>query len=245
MNRGTGKKVIETAVVLFSLVAAVFVYQWVDPERFIKPDQTPVTAAETAAAPQESYTGRVAGEDIARVSGKEDIEKLTGNTYVTAEPVSVIETGIYSLNPWVDPYEITKMRNSSGRMVSSGRRAPEVTDSALEALEYYQEYYLIELPDGSMVPAQFPASYKDAIEKKEAVTLPIGVRKTNSSEAKRYLAEICETYGADNTYTLYMIDDQWQQEHDFTFFIIRFGIAAAVFLVLAVGLLTVYYKADN
>ncbi len=132
------------------------------------------------------------------------------------------------------------MRNSRG--VSTGRKAPEATDNPVQALQHYQEYYLIRLADGTYILAQFGGDYKDKIENGETATLPIGTRKTNTSAAKQYLKDICGVYGADHTYTLYMIDDEWQQEHEFTFFMIKYGAAAAVFVAVAFGLMTVFYK---
>lgn len=127
-------------------------------------------------------------------------------------------------------------------MVSTGRKAPEVTDSAIQAVEYYQEYYLICLEDGTYIPAQLDDSYREKIESGKAALLPLGIKKTNTNEARQYLKEICEEYGADDTCTLYMIDDNWQEEHEFTFFLIKFTVAAVVFFVLAVGLLMLAEK---
>lgn len=245
MSQSKIKKGIETAVIMLSLIVAFLVYRSIDPGKIIKPDSEPVTCAQIAAEPQKSYTGKTAGGDIPRLAGSSDFADIVGNTCVTAETQEIVATGIYSLNPWVDPYEITKMRNSRGRMVSTGRKAPEVTDSALQAVEYYQEYYLIRLEDGTYILAQFADSYRQKLEGKEAVTLPVGVKKTNTNAARQYLKEICEEYGADDTYTLYMIDDTWQEEHEFTFFLIKFGIAAVVFLILAVGLLIIIEKFEK
>lgn len=243
VNQGIVKKVIETAIVMCSLLIAFFVFKNLKPEKFIKPDTDPVTTAQIAASPQTSYAGSAAGQDIPRLFSIGDFERMTGMDYATTEPLEVAATGIYSLKPWVDPYEITKVRNSGGRLVSTGRKAPEVTDSAVTAMEYYQEYYLIRLPDETYILAQFNDAYKDRIEEGEKVTLPLGVKKVNSSAARQYLQDICERYEADDTFTLYMIDDEWEESHDTTFFMIKLCIAAAVFLVLAICLLLIFYKA--
>jgi len=165
------KRVIEAGIVAISLIPAFLVFRRINPEKIIKPDNNPVTAVQIAAAPQKSYTGKVAGEDIMRISNEMEYEEAVGTVYMTVEPQAVVSTGIYSLNPWVDPYKITKMRNSRGRMVSSGRKAPEVTDSSIQAMEYYQEYYLIELPDQTYILAQFSSTYKKQIENGKAVTV--------------------------------------------------------------------------
>lgn len=73
----------------------------------------------------------------------------------------------------------------------------------------------------------------------------MGEKKPVSGEAQKYLKEICEAYGADSTSVLYMIDDEWQQRHDFQFFMIKLGIAAAVFFAVGVPLFVFYSKLDH
>ena len=236
-------KIIEFIIVGISLIAAFFVYESVNPEKWIKPDSTPVTAKQIAQTLSQSYVtyeGKVAGSDIRRLSGKEEFMEITETEYVTAEPKEIIATGIYSLKPWVDPYKITKIRGSHGRLISSGRKAPEITDNRIQALEYYQEYYLIQLKDETYILAQFSSDSKEKIESGKRAALPIGRKKTNTSMAKQYLEEICNAYGADTAYTLYLIDDKWQEEKEFPFFILKFGSAAAAFFVLAFGLMMLF-----
>lgn len=239
------KKGIEVAIVVASFIIAFLIYKNLELEKFIKQDDTPVTVAQIGFAPQESYTGRVAGEDITRISDSKDFEEMIGKDYATAEPVEVIATGVYGLNPWVDPSAITKIGNSRGRLVSMGRTAPEVVDNGVSAVEYYQEFYLIRLEDGSCILAQFSDTYREKIEKSEKVVLPIGIKKTNSNDARKALKEICEEYGADNTFTLYMINDEWHQEHENIFFIIKMVISAVVFFILAISLLVILYKLED
>lgn len=227
------EKVILMTMTILAFVAAFLFFQRFQPETFMKKAGEPVEMGEIETGTSESYTGKTAGEDIPRITSIDDFERITDSDCVTVVPVSVAETGIYSLKPWVDPYKITKRRNSRGRTYSTGQRAPEVTDMLTSNAEYYREYYLIELEDSAYILAQFSASYRKEIEKGERVTLPIGVKKTNSDAASSALEKICSEYHADNTYTLYMADDEWDQDNYFTVFIVRFGAAAAVFFVLA------------
>ena len=236
------EKAIMVIVVLIALVVAFLFYQRFQPEVFMNKAGEAVGMADIQSDLTKSYTGKTAGDDIPRIASAEELEQLTENEYVTAVPKSIVETGIYGLKPWVDPYEITKGRTSGGRLYSTGRKAPEVTDMLTVTAEYYREYYLIGLKDSSYILAQFDASYKKAIENGEAVTLPIGLKKTNSSETRSYLEEICDQYGADDTYTLYMADDEWDQENNFTLIIIRLGAAIVLFFVLAVALMLVSWK---
>ncbi len=219
------KTVAEAAIAAVSFVLAFLTFQGIDPEKFIRPDST-----------------HLAGEDTPRLSGREEFEALAETDFVTAEPEEVIATGVYGLKPWVDPYKITRASMPNGRTVSTGRRAPDATDNAIMAAEHYQEFYLIRLPDRTYILAQFDRIYREEIEKGRAVTLPAGVKKPVSGEAQNYLKEICEKYGADSSRVLYMIDDEWQQEHDFPFFMIRLGIAAAVFFAVGIPLFAFFSK---
>lgn len=219
MGQNMAKTVAEVAVVAASFILAFMTYRKIDPEKFIRPDST-----------------HLAEEDTPRLSGREEFEALAGTEPVTAEPGEVVATGVYGLKPWVDPYKIARTTMPNGRTVSTGRRAPDATDNAAMAVEHYQEYYLIRLPDQTYILAQFGRMYREEIERGGSVTLPTGVKRPVSAEAQKYLKEICEAYGADSSCVLYMIDDEWQQRHDFQFFVIRLGIAAAVFFAVGIPL---------
>lgn len=235
------KAILVIAVVLAFIVAFAF-YQKFEPEAFMKKAGDPVGMSEVNQNLTKSYTGKTAGDDIPRIASASELEQLTENEYVTVSPENVIETGVYSLKPWIDPYKITRGRTSSGRTYSTGRKAPEVRDFVSIWAPYYREYYLIELEDSTYIVAQFDESYKKAFEKGDAVTLPIGQKKVNSQEARTYLREVCGEYGADVTYTLYMVDNEWGQENHFTLFILRFGAAVVLFFALAVALVLASWK---
>ncbi len=242
MGKSYGIKVAEVSVVILSLLAAVWFFGKIDPEVFIKKPKTVVGLKETEKNPQGEYTGKEAGEDIPKLTGRDEFEEMVIERYITVEPKRVVATGIYGRKPWMDPYSMAGVRTSSGRMFKTGRKAPEITDSAFMALDGYQEYYLIELQDGSYILAQFSQAYKRAVEKGEKIPLLVGQRKTNSDSAREYLKEISEKYRASTTYTLYMVDDAWEQEHRFGVFIIKAGIAGVVFLVLSVVILMAVNK---
>ena len=226
------RKVIEFIIVAGCMVLAFFVYKNVDPEVFIKPDMSPVSAADIDLVKGNQYSGRGAGDDIPRLTGQEALDEFTNGSCVTVEPTDIIETGVYGIKPWVDPYEVTA-RKVRGRTVRTGQRPADATDNPVTGTNYYQEYYLIELPDQSMMLAQFSPSYARNFKKGKSVTLPIGYLKPNSSETKNYLANVCEKYGVDDTYTIYMVNDEWQKENDFRFTLIRYGIGVVAFFVSA------------
>ena len=236
------EKIIMIIVVVIAFIVAFVFYQRFQPEAFMKKAGKPVGLAETKQNLIKPYTGKPAGEDIPRMTSADELEGLTENGCVTVVPKKIIGTGIYGLKPWVDPYKITKGRASGGRLYSTGRKAPEVTDALTIRAPYYREYCLIELEDSSYIVAQLDASFQKEIERGSAVTLPIGKKKINSKEVRTYIEEICSQYGADNTYTLYMADDEWDQENHFTALIVRFGAAAVLFFVLAVALVLASWK---
>lgn len=235
---GTGKilKVVQGIAVILSLVIAFWFFGVFDPEFLFADEGVPVGMDRILAAGQQGYTGKTAGSDIPRITSRKEYDDAVQGQYMTVMPQSVVGTGVYSLKPWVDPYSITKGRTSSGRTYTTGRKAPAVTTSPGIYAGYYQEYYLAGLSDGSYIVAQFGGAYAKAAGSGKDTALRIGQKKTNSEEVRSQLGKICGQYGASNEYTLYMVDDEWDEEHSFSLFLIRFGAAAAVFLVLAVGL---------
>ena len=56
------------------------------------------------------------------------------------------------------------------------------------------------------------------------------------------LSAICEEYGADMDSVFYAFNDKWQEEHQFILLLLRFGAAAMLWFVLAVGLTLVGWK---
>lgn len=245
MNNKTMETAIEVCIVVFCMVIAFLIFRNLNMEMFFRPDSTPVTAAQIAAAPQVNYAGKTAGNDIPRLSGIEEFKNMVGRDCATIEATEVIPTGIYGLKSWVDPYKIRKRRTRNGRLVSTGQRAPDATDDAIVATEYYQEYYLVRLSDQTYILAQFSDAYRDRIAGGGSVTLPIGVKKTTAGEARKYLENICGEYGADNTFVLYMIDDEWQKAHENTFFVIKLGISIATFFLLSIIMLLIFYKVQK
>lgn len=229
--------ILNYVIVIISIIAAFFVFCAVKPDKLIKPDETPVSASRLEDLNKYLHTGKTAGADIKRLSGIEDFKELHIYDCVTAEPKNVVATGVYSRNPWVLATEQRTIRRKGRAMGTRTVRNPEATDSFFVAVTNYQEYYLIQLPDNSYILAQFSETYKERIEKGERVTLPIGSLKTTSGSAREYLKEICAKYNVDNTYTLYMIDDEWYEAHDTLFFFIKFGVAVVVFFVLGVILI--------
>lgn len=229
-----GKKIRIFFIVIISLGFAFAGYERIDLTQFIRPTSAVVTGANLQSAPSNADIGKSAGDEIPRIVSREMWETLTEQEYVTAEPVTIIKTGIYALKPWVKPYS-----NQKGRY---GRKKAEAANCALLAMADYQQIYLIELQDGTMLPAQFSRFAETQIEKGNTAALPIGVKKSMNPAVKTYLTKAGDTYGADVSGILYMLDDAWEKEHDFQFFLIRFGISFLIFWVMSVTLVLVSDK---
>lgn len=235
-------KAIQIIIVAVSMAVGFLFYQHFQPEIFMMPEEEIIGTAEIKADPSRNYSGKTAGEGIVHLNGAKELEQLSGSDYVTITTKEIIATNVYGLKPWVNPYSLTQMRLSGGRMVSNGRRAAEATRGRAVRAEAYQEYYLIRLPDSGYCLAQVSEAYVRRLKKGEEVTLPIGKKQTTPGEAQKYLKEIGNTYGADTSYLLYMVDDEWGEANYFRLFLIRFGAAIGVFFFLSVGLLLLLGK---
>lgn len=236
-----GSKIITYFSCIAALTAAFFVYLNFHPENLMKKDNTPVTQNDIEADRLGSFTGHAAGDDIPRISGKDEFEDMLNIDYVTVEPVDIIATGVSSLKPWESPY----VKSSGTRGTGSGTRKKEVVKSFWDLTDTYNEYYLIKCPDGTYILAQMPDSYVKAIKNGKNVTLPIGQKAALTNTAKSYLKEICDEYDASLNGALYVFDTEWYEEHSFTIFIIKTGAAVVVFFLLAVLLMTILEKTSG
>ncbi len=224
--------IITTSSVLLALVCAFQLFLNWSPEPLFHREETPVTMSDLSQGGAKDFTGSIAGGDIPRLNSAEEFSEILSVDYVTAEPVGIVPTGIYSLKAWESHFN-TRVHN--GR-TSTGSRRAEVRRSGFAVEEYYNQYYLLELPDHSYILAQIPQAAADALAKGERVTLPIGQKDGMLDTARRYLSAICGEYGADMDGVLYTFDNEWQEEHHFSLFMLRFGAAAALWLVLSIGL---------
>ncbi len=232
------KIIVWISTILGLLIAFFFFLRWT-PERFFKHQGPPITMREIEADLARDFSGETAGYDIFRLSGAADFEDTwIYYNYVTAEPVGIISTGVYSLKEWVSPYS---RRVHRGRTYGKTKK-PEVIESALDIWEDYNQYYLLELPDHSYILAQISPKQADLIARGQKVTLPIGRKAGLPSTAKSYLSQICEDYHVDTSGVLYTFNDEWQKKHYFLSFIIRFLVATVLFFTVAVGLMTIGNK---
>lgn len=227
----------ETMITMISVLLALvcslqFFLNW-NPETLLQREETPVTMNDIARGGTADFTGSVAGEDIPRLTGAEDFAEILSGNYVTAEPVGIVPTGVYSLKAWESHFN-THIRN--GRTSTRSRRA-NVRKSGFAIQENYNQYSLLELPDHSYILAQIPQAAAAGLANGERVTLPIGQKVGMLDDARNYLSSICGEYGMDMDGVLYTFDNEWHEERRFTLFLLRFGTAAVLWLVLSVGLM--------
>lgn len=222
------------SVVAALFIATVFFVGWT-PDFLSLSKETPVTQSDIVQNKTKDFAGYPAGPDIPRLNSANDFAKMIYRVgYATAQPTAIIPTNIYSLKPWVNPYET---RTYKGRKIAStGQRKPTIRQSDLPLLEDYNQYYLLQLPDKSYILAQLPPSDAAAVAKGANVTLPIGKRMGMTATARKYLTPIFQKHNIKPVAgVFYAFNDQWQKENYFTSFLLRMAAAAALWLALAVG----------
>lgn len=226
------EKVITVVAVMLGLLAAFFVYQNFYPEDFMKKDETVITMSDIEKNKSVSYTGHPAGEDIPRISGKDEFEEILDIDDVTVEPKGIVSTGISKLKAWESPYY---KKAGTGGSRAGARRREVIT--GWDLLDQYNEYYLLECPDGTYILAQMSKRIAKAIEKGEQLTLPISKKAGISKEVQGYLSEFSDEYDMTMKGVLYTFDDEWYQEHSTAITLIRLGVAFVIWIVTGVLLL--------
>ncbi|MCI8327915.1 MAG: hypothetical protein HFI37_09130 [Lachnospiraceae bacterium] len=224
------EKIITCISAVIALIAAVFLFFHFYPENLLRRSEPAVNPKDME--PGVIYTGSRAGEDIQRLSGKEEFAALTFDyDYVTVEGKEIIPTKVYSLKPWVNPYSTQRINR---RATGVKRRKKDIITSALDMQEDYNQYYLLELSDSSYILAQIPPGEASAIRRGKEITLPIGRKTRLNQTAKSLLTEICNQYGVETEGVLYTFDEEWYEKHYIWVFLIRFAAAFAALFVIAV-----------
>ncbi len=222
------KKIVDYTLITISLVIAViFYYQFdLDMVLFEKFDRPTVTTEMVEANRAIDYTGYIAGEDIAVVTNKEEWEKAFNDVeYISVTPKSIEKTDVLSRANWVEPYK----RRRNGAI---GKRLEDVRHTSLDITSYYIPYYIIELEDGTKIPAQMNRGIAKKIAQGEKITLPLGKKKGYTETAKKLLKS---EYGdVETKYVLYTINDDWQGKNANRIMFEKIGISIAIFFFLAV-----------
>ena len=207
------KKILQLAIVGIILATSYATYLLVNPVSWID-GQEHVSAAAIAENPLEDYAGKLPKADIPVLQSAEEFADMTSRDFVTVSPSDVIPTGVYELKGWLNSNDLKKAYMGNGRTTSTGRTVARVTTNAMIALDYYNEYYLIKLPDGSYIPALFDSRYIAEIKSGEDVRLPVGKRLKTTNEALSPLLSAGKEYHIDATSTLYMFDNAWYDSID-------------------------------
>lgn len=219
-------KILYTAGSIVALLVVLTIFFSIRPEGFLRRNEAAVTQAEVeATGAAVTFTGKKAGADIPRVTGAEDFMAQYPFEQFTVEPVNAVPTGVYELARW---------RSSTAVVGHRTRNYSQATTSALWAMTGYNEYYIIEFPDGTHALALFDRGLAADLAKGKAVTLPISARAGVNTYAKPYLQDICAEYGADLENVVYAFDDGWYKEHSGQILLIRLGVVAGLIVAGAV-----------
>ena len=219
-------KILYTACSIIALLVMLTIFFSIRPEGFLRRNEPPVTQAEVdAAGAAVSFTGQKAGADIPRVMGAEDFMAQYPFSQFTVEPVNAIPTGVYELARWEISTDVVGHRT---------RNYSQATTNALWAMTGYNEYYIIEFPDGTHALALFDRGLAADLAKGKPVTLPICARAGVNTYAKPYLQSVCAEYGADTGNVVYAFDDGWYKEHSGQILLIRLAVCAGIIVAVAV-----------
>ena len=219
-------KIINTIGSIAALLAVLTVFFSIRPETFLRRNEAAMTQAEVeAAGAAVTFTGKKAGADIPRVTGAEDFMAQYPFEQFTVEPVNAVPTGVYELARW---------RSSTAVVGHRTRNYSQATTNRMWAMTGYNEYTIIEFPDGTYALALFDRGLAAALAKGKAVTLPNSARAGVNTYAKLYLQDICAEYGADLENVVYAFDDGWYEEHSGRILLIRLGVTAGVIVAGAV-----------
>ncbi len=235
------EKIVNFIGTVIGLLAAALVFLNWNPENLLKGKEPPVTLEDVEKNLGTDFAGSKAGEDIKRLTGKEDFEN---NYYqaVTAEPIGIVKTGAYELKSWVDPY--IRRRTRKGRVYGAPKRKEQFLqyknpDGWFQNRADYLPFYLLELSDHTYILVQIPDRDARAIEKGKDVVLPIG--KKIIKGIPKTLKSLCEEYDA-STDIYYAFEDEWYEKHHFILFLMRVGAAIVVLFAVAVVLIIIGNK---
>ena len=233
-------KILPVASVLLAFAAAFFLYLHLPVDTWLfKPDQV-ISQQEIQADGAQNFTGYPAGDDIPRLQSQADLEAMLYEAdYATCTPRQAIVTEVCTLNHWADPYVKRKVNK---RVVQTGKRKPSVIHSSQPMPDDYSPYYLLELEDGTYILAQMPQATASAINRGRNVTLPIGQKAPLSQTARSLLADTAAAYDVSLDGALYLFNDDWYADHEFSLTLLRLGISFAFMVVLALILILVGQK---
>lgn len=230
------KNALNYMAVIAAIMIGIFVVKNVPVESILKGKEESVTLAMTENGLLEDYIGRPAGDDIPRIEDVQTWEDTWQTSCVTIEPIGIISTGIGVRHPWVSAYTNTRRRGRRG----GPRRRADVTNTALDVLDEYGEYYLLQLPDGSYILAQMSLDDARRIKAGKEVTLPVGRKAPANSQALANIKALCREYDVNTKGgVFYCVNDKWNEEHSMMLVLVRIGMTAVITIVVAVILIMI------
>lgn len=199
---------------IVALVAALALYANIDALEWLSP--------KSAAHPEQAAEGK----PLPTLSSAEQLDSFFAGT---VQAHGAVKTNVYKRAAWQP--EVSR----SGRKTMRYR---EIVRNGFQGdSASYTRYHLLELSDGSFVPARMHGWYARKLRGGNAVALPQASKKPTTKAARAALAAVCEKYGASAEWELYFIDDAAQKKQGQAAFFIKIALCAAVCIALGVLLL--------
>ena len=144
--------------------------------------------------------GLPAGDGVTKLTDVDQFYELQMTDYITVEPEyitfetdSIIPLGIYHLNSEMEAHSTSYW--SGGHYYSSNRTLPKYTDFGfLGVFYFYNQYYLVKLPDGNYVPTLLDDAYYVKYRLAGKVQLPLGVADRMNREERASLKPYLDEY---------------------------------------------------
>ena len=185
--------------------------------------------------------GRIPTKDVIKAKSIHEIRQTTNKTtnkatdYKVVETTQIIATKQYKLK---NPYntEVKKNQTRRTRTRENYTTRPQIYEQYL-----YGQYYLLELEDGKHIMGFMDQSYATLNLEKDNITLPIGKLVLATSNEKEWMKQWQTEYGFDDTYILWMHNQNETEQFELLDIIIRIG-AIGLFLITGCLLLVIINK---
>lgn len=230
------RKHLPILLVLLALGLGFISYVYVDVESYVWKHHPPavVTKHDTEKLHSSELVGSLGDKTMPLIKTAAQWDALPFEVDVVRLDVqNLTKTKVYSLARGEQHF--TRRRNGA-----SGRRKASVKTMPVDMDDSYIPYAIVTLPDGHSILAQMDRPVLRKLQKKEPVFI-LGQKIGVSAEAKRKLSAY-QTKGLSLDTCFYAVNAPWKAAYKDRIFFLRLGIAAVVFLVSGVALLTMYYR---
>lgn len=240
-------KIITFTACIIGLCVAGFVYLNFNPIGLMRMTEKEVNRSELDKNPQISFTGKKAGTGIEKLISKEQVLELSIDDYVVIEVFDIIPTGIYELNHWVrqSDYNISTKKRSRNRSNKKYLNPHVNQKPKFNDINYYTQYYLLKLQDGTYIPALFDRCYVSSLKKGKKTVLPIASKIKTNTTVKGWMESIAKDYPALIDDTFYMFEDEWYQQNKFSMLVIKAVAAILVFFIINIGIISIFSKKSS